>query len=216
MLDLHFTRTNGPVDDAIEQLMKLVGGVHRPEIVRELILASLKAGQEDDQKADLKLMNTSLKEMRFTSKVFGPYRDVKKVTVFGSARTKPDEPMYAVAREFGQKLAFWFFLGQSELGFGLSADKCFTTVWSTTILLISGAVFDPQNLAELWSRSLSCRASGDRTECGQSVVKVWSKCGRSVVKAIFLAQRKTLKISLSPSRHPASVELAGGTGCLTI
>lgn len=104
MLDLHFNRTNGPVDEAIEQLMELVGGVKRPKIVRELILASLKAGQEDDRKADLKLMNTSLKEMRFTSKVFGPYREVKKVTVFGSARIKPDEPMYALAREFGRKL----------------------------------------------------------------------------------------------------------------
>jgi uncharacterized protein (TIGR00730 family) len=43
--------------------------------------------------------------MRFTSKVFGPYRDKRKVTVFGSARTQPDEPVYEMARMFGRKLA---------------------------------------------------------------------------------------------------------------
>ena len=47
------------------------------------------------------LMNASLKEMRFTGKVFGPYRHVRKVTVFGSARTRPDEPIYRMARRFG-------------------------------------------------------------------------------------------------------------------
>jgi predicted Rossmann-fold nucleotide-binding protein len=50
-------------------------------------------------------MNSTLKEMRFTAKVFGPYRGVRKVTVFGSARTKPDTAIYAMAREFGRKLS---------------------------------------------------------------------------------------------------------------
>jgi uncharacterized protein (TIGR00730 family) len=104
-MDLHFTRTNGPVDEAIDQLIEIVGNVNHPELVREMILAALKAGQEGDEKADLKLMNSTLKEMRFTSKVFGPYYNVRKVTVFGSARTLPDESVYEMARLFGRKLA---------------------------------------------------------------------------------------------------------------
>ena len=104
-MKLHFTRTNGSVDEAIDSLIGLSGGVQRPEYIREMIIAALKAGQEDDESADLKLMNTTLKEMRFTSKVFGPYRDKRKVTVFGSARTEPEEPIYQMANLFGQKLA---------------------------------------------------------------------------------------------------------------
>lgn len=103
-MKLHFTRSNGRADEAIDELMALVGGVRNPEIVREMILAALKAGQEDARKADLKLMNTSLKEMRFTSKIFGPYRGKRKVTVFGSARVQPDEPVYAMARRLGKTL----------------------------------------------------------------------------------------------------------------
>jgi uncharacterized protein (TIGR00730 family) len=104
-MELHFTKTNGPADEAIEELMQLVEDIHHPGIVREMILAALKAGQEADGKAGLKLMNTTLKEMRFTSKVFTPYSHVKKVTVFGSARTERHETIYELATLFGQRLA---------------------------------------------------------------------------------------------------------------
>ena len=57
-----------------------------------MIITALKAGQEADESADLKLMSSTLKEMRFTSKVFGPYSNVRKVTVFGSARPFPVIP----------------------------------------------------------------------------------------------------------------------------
>lgn len=104
-MKLHFTRTNGPVDDAIDKLLEMVGDVNHPEIVREMIIAALKVGIEEKEKADLKLINSTLKEMRFTAKIFGPYKQVRKVTVFGSARTNPDEPVYEMAYLFGKKLA---------------------------------------------------------------------------------------------------------------
>lgn len=104
-MNLHFTRNNGPADELVDRLIDLVGNVHHPEIVREMIIAALKAGMEDEERADMKLMNSTLKEMRFTAKVFGPYSGVKKVTVFGSARTRHNEPVYAMACELGRCLA---------------------------------------------------------------------------------------------------------------
>jgi len=103
--ELRFSHDNGPLDEVIQQLMGLAGGIRRQEIVREMIIAALKAGQEDIGKADLKLMNSTLKEMRFTTKVFAPYGRVKKVTIFGSARTKPHEAIYQSARDLGRRLA---------------------------------------------------------------------------------------------------------------
>jgi uncharacterized protein (TIGR00730 family) len=104
-MNMYFNKDNGPIDEIINQLMETAGGIQKPKYVREMIIASLKAGQEDDESADLKLMNSTLKEMRFTSKIFGPYRNVRKVTVFGSARTEPGDPLYGLARLFGKKLA---------------------------------------------------------------------------------------------------------------
>jgi len=103
-MKLNFTRSNGSVDSAIDALMERVGAIGNPDIVREMIIAALKAGHEGARKADLKLMNTSLKEMRFTSKIFAPYRSKRKVTVFGSARVQPDEPVYDMARRLGKVL----------------------------------------------------------------------------------------------------------------
>ena len=60
-MKLRFTKTNGPIDKAIDSLMEKAEGIRRPEYVRDMILAALKAGQEDDTRADLKLMNTTLK-----------------------------------------------------------------------------------------------------------------------------------------------------------
>lgn len=104
-MKLYFDKDNGPIDELIKQLMETAEGIHGSRYVREMIITALKAGQEDIESADLKLMNTTLKEMRFTSKVFGPYQNVRKVTVFGSARTKRGEPLYEMAKLFGKKLA---------------------------------------------------------------------------------------------------------------
>jgi len=103
-MELHFTKTNGLVDDLIDRLIRHAEDVRHPDFVREMILSALKSGQESEDRIDLKIMNTTLKEMRFTTKVFSPYRGVRKVTVFGSARTRPEEPIYKMAQEFGEKL----------------------------------------------------------------------------------------------------------------
>jgi uncharacterized protein (TIGR00730 family) len=104
-MELRFAANNGIVDTAIKDLLDLVGSVRHRSIVREMIIAALKAGQENPQMADLKIMCGTLKEMRYTSKVFSAYRNARKITVFGSARTTPDDPLYRMAADFGRKLA---------------------------------------------------------------------------------------------------------------
>jgi uncharacterized protein (TIGR00730 family) len=105
MNKFYFKRTESKVDKEIDKLLDIVGNIDHPELVREMIVAALKAGKEKNDRAHMRLMNTTMKEMRFTGKIFGPYSGVRKVTVFGSARTKPNEPTYDMARKFGKKLA---------------------------------------------------------------------------------------------------------------
>jgi uncharacterized protein (TIGR00730 family) len=56
-------------------------------------------------RADVKLLNTALKELRYSFKVFSAFRHVRKVTVFGSARLPPEDPSYQQAVEFGRRMA---------------------------------------------------------------------------------------------------------------
>ena len=104
-MDLSFSHTNEEVDKLIDRLVTAAGGINHAHLVRELIISSLKIGQETSYLPDLKLINRTLREMRYTTRVFAPYRERKKVTVIGSARTRPEEPIYQTCVRFSRLLA---------------------------------------------------------------------------------------------------------------
>nr|WP_279384226.1 hypothetical protein [Geotalea toluenoxydans] len=47
-MQLSFNRTNKEIDEAIDSLIGKAGGVHHQELVREMIVSALKAGQDTD------------------------------------------------------------------------------------------------------------------------------------------------------------------------
>ncbi|MRR05945.1 MAG: TIGR00730 family Rossman fold protein [Deltaproteobacteria bacterium] len=104
-MELKFSRDNVEVDEIIDTLIEKAGDVHHASSVREMIITALKAGQESDYLADQKLLSSTMKEMRYTNKVFAPYRHKKKVTIFGSARTDRNDPTYNKCVTFSRLLA---------------------------------------------------------------------------------------------------------------
>ena len=54
---------------------------------------------------DLKIATAALAEMRDAYAMFRPYRDKLKVSIFGSARTQHDDPLYAQAKDLAAALA---------------------------------------------------------------------------------------------------------------
>lgn len=91
-------------DERIHQLVAEWGAEKSPELIEEIIMTALKMARDRMGTADLKLMNRSLKEMRYAAKVFAAYREFRKVCVFGSARTLPSAAEYRVAEEFGREM----------------------------------------------------------------------------------------------------------------
>jgi hypothetical protein len=73
-------------------------------LIEEMIITALKIGRDDMSVADLKLFNRSLKELRHAARVFAPYRDRRKVVVFGSARIAANEPEAIAAEEFARRM----------------------------------------------------------------------------------------------------------------
>lgn len=90
--------------ERIRQLVADWGAEKSPELIEEMIVTALKMARDKMGTGDLKLMNRSLKELRYAAKIFAPYRDVRKVVVFGSARTAPSEPEAQQAEEFGRQM----------------------------------------------------------------------------------------------------------------
>src|SRR5271156_1535751 len=76
-----------------------------PEFVRQMKETADKFIRDAASRGDVKMMNTAFKELRYALKVFSVYRDRRKVPVFGSARTKTDDPSYTQAIELGRRMA---------------------------------------------------------------------------------------------------------------
>jgi uncharacterized protein (TIGR00730 family) len=74
-------------------------------LVAEILTTALLLGKDAASRLDLKIVNAALKEMRYAFRVFAPYREVKKVTVFGSARSRPGDADYEQASAFGRTIA---------------------------------------------------------------------------------------------------------------
>ena len=79
---------------------------NRPNDLVERIRESAdKLEKDGSTRGDLKLLSRAIRELRYAFKVFTPYRHNPKVTVFGSARTKPEDPNYQMAVDFSREIA---------------------------------------------------------------------------------------------------------------
>jgi len=92
------------LDCLINELAAKTASAENARLLREILTTVIKLGKESQDKGDLKLVNNTLKELRYSFKIFSPYREVKKVIIFGSARSKKTSAEYKMAEEFSRKL----------------------------------------------------------------------------------------------------------------
>ncbi|MDQ3758128.1 MAG: TIGR00730 family Rossman fold protein [Actinomycetota bacterium] len=99
-------RTGKPELDAkLVELLDAVGATEDRDQLFEILVSAVLLAHDHSNRLDLKITNGALKEMRAAFNVFAPYRDVPKVTMFGSARTLPEDPLYAQARDLAAALS---------------------------------------------------------------------------------------------------------------
>lgn len=89
------------------------------DLVAGLLMTSLKIGRDGTGMGDLKLLHRAMREMRYANKVFHPYRHLRKVSVFGSARTKPDAVSYHAAKHFAERMVQEGFMVITGAGEGI-------------------------------------------------------------------------------------------------
>ncbi len=75
------------------------------KLVVELITTSLKLANDKPNTLNLKIATAALTEMREAFVMFAPYTNRKKVTIFGSARTTKDDPLYKLTQEVARSLS---------------------------------------------------------------------------------------------------------------
>ena len=100
-----YTTHNAAADT---QIGKLLAGIPDPldrQLLTEMMISVYRLGVDQSTTGDLKILNAALKELRYAFTVFRPYRSVRKVAMFGSARVSRQHPAYPIAREFGRLMA---------------------------------------------------------------------------------------------------------------
>lgn len=75
------------------------------DLIEDIKQSADRLASDQTSRGDLKILSRALRELRYAFKVFAPFRWRRKVTVFGSARTRPHEPAYQQAVEFGKAMA---------------------------------------------------------------------------------------------------------------
>ena len=69
-----------------------------------MLVTSLRLLRDGAGLGDLRMVNNALKELRHAFRVFAPYGDLRKVAVFGSARTPHDSPDWQQAYRFAERI----------------------------------------------------------------------------------------------------------------
>ncbi|HEX8771518.1 MAG TPA: hypothetical protein VF711_12190, partial [Acidimicrobiales bacterium] len=99
-------RTGDPeLDRRLNELLEAANTSENVDQLFEILVSAVGLATDEADRLDLKITNAALKEMREAFRVFAPYREVPKVTIFGSARTLPDDPLYSQTRDLGAAAA---------------------------------------------------------------------------------------------------------------
>lgn len=94
--------------EAMDRTVRLAGADPdhgRGMRVREIIHTAAKLLRDEADLGEVKLISRSVKELRYALKVFRQYRDIRKISMFGSARTPVGHRDYAAAVAFAQRMA---------------------------------------------------------------------------------------------------------------
>jgi uncharacterized protein (TIGR00730 family) len=88
----------------VQELIAFKGGGHNEDAVTDIIENALKILTDVKDTGDVRVIQTAVRELRYAYRLFAPYAQKRKVTIFGSARTAASKQEYQQAVEFGQKI----------------------------------------------------------------------------------------------------------------
>ena len=100
-------RRTGSGDRALDdQIRALVAGVDAgdADLLEDIVETAFRMARTANR-GEMKLVSRSLRELGRAFRIFAPYRGIRKVSIFGSARTVEAHAEYGVARDFSRAIA---------------------------------------------------------------------------------------------------------------
>lgn len=122
-LSRHFAASGVELSKRVDDLAALVVPADSPNLplYREMLITIMRLAQADRSRWNAKIMLQTMREMEHAFSRLEPFKRRRKVTVFGSARTPVEHPLYALARELGETLARYDLMVITGAGGGIMA-----------------------------------------------------------------------------------------------
>lgn len=89
----------------IRELIAFKGGGFNEDDVEDIIHNGLKLLTDVENRGDVRVIRTAIRELRYSFRLFEPYASRRKITIFGSARLAPSKPEYVQAVDFAKKIS---------------------------------------------------------------------------------------------------------------
>ena len=110
-----FESLRADIADLMDQLPTLK---HR-QIIQQALAIIVRLADSDIERLDWKILSSSLADMERGLQLFHTYRHIRKVTIFGSARTAPNSPEYQIAVDFARRVTQLGFMVMTGGGGGI-------------------------------------------------------------------------------------------------
>ncbi len=88
----------------VAELIAMQGEHPGQDLISDIMMTALRMVRDGSTRGDMKILAASLRELRYAFNIFRPYQDRRKVTVFGSARTQPEDAEYQQAKHFAEEM----------------------------------------------------------------------------------------------------------------
>lgn len=103
----------------IQELLSLQGSHPDEDLLADMVMTTLRLIRDGTNRGELKIMAAALRELRYGFSTFSQYADSRKISVFGSARTRPSAPEYKAATRFSEEMARRGFMVITGAGGGI-------------------------------------------------------------------------------------------------
>ncbi len=88
------------IETRARELLALVGPSKNAEFHFEILMSALRLVRDEPARLDLKILNSAIKELRYSFRVFAAVKGTRKIAIFGSARTDPEDNLYKMCESF--------------------------------------------------------------------------------------------------------------------
>ena len=142
-LSRHVQTSEVDLTRKVDELVALAAPGNSPnlQLYREMLSTVIHMAQADRNRWDAKIMLQTLREMENAFGVLEQLKRRRKVTVFGSARTPTDHPVYQLARELGQTLSRLDLMVITGAGGGVMSGRQAANVLTRVTWILGVAIF---------------------------------------------------------------------------